>query len=294
MQINPNAHLFGMNNFLLLVLLLIGIACQSKPEADTAGTQVPKMSLPEPEQPGVTTEQDAPSPTAPPESPQPAAGANRQLIRTAQVRIRVASFGESGRAIEGAVRRAGGQITGSNETKSDNTIENSLTIRVPASRFDTLLALVLKQSIFTDTKTVSVDDVTRRYVDMEARIRSKRAVEETYLNLLKKARNVEEILKIEEQLGTIREEREVQEAELRQLKDEVALSTLNLTYYQETEAARNPQEPFYSQIWRNLTDGFRLLGSVFVGLFYVLPLFLFGAAVVWAILRWRRSRRKDV
>lgn len=282
-----------MNKFVLILLLLTGVACQQGNDLDSAGRQVPKMSLSAPGQPEMQeSPEDAPPPPAEPE--QPVTSVRRQLIRTAQVRMRVADFASSGRTIEGAVRQVGGQITSSNETKTDNTIENSLTIRVPANRFDTLLELVLKPSIFTDTKTISVDDVTRRYVDVEARIRSKRAVEETYLNLLKKARNVEEILKIEAQLGNIREEREVQEATLRQLKDEVALSTLNLMYYQETEAALRPEDPFYAQIWRNLTDGFRLLGSVFVGLFYVLPLALFGVAVVWGILRWRRGRKKDV
>ena len=283
-----------MNYFLLFTLMLLSVACQQRNEPDTMSSPKASMSLlPTPEQGDVTNEQEAPVP-APEPQPPAATASNRQLIRTAQVRIRVADFGESGRVIRQAVQRVGGQITGSNETKTGSTIENALTIRVPAARFDTLLAMVLTQSIFDEVKTVSVDDVTRRYVDVEARIRSKRAVEETYINLLKKARNVEEILKIEEQLGHIREEREVQEAVLRQLKDDVALSTLNLTYYQQTEAALEPKDPFYAQIWRNLTNGFQLLGSVFVGLFYLLPLALFGMGVAWLVVRWRRSRKKGV
>ena len=131
-------------------------------------------------------------------------------------------------------------------------------------------------------------------MDVEARIRSKKAVEEIYLKLLKQARSVADVLKVEEQLGQIREEREVQEAELRQLKDEVALSTINLTYYQQTEVALRPEEPFYTQIGHNLTDGFRLMGDVFVGLFYFLPIGLVGAGVVWLVALWRRQRRNVV
>ncbi|GAB3699170.1 hypothetical protein GCM10027592_24910 [Spirosoma flavus] len=248
------------------------------------------MKAPSPEQSEPESDEEAPPET----TPQPQAMANRKIIRNAQLRIRVNEFKASGKAIEQAVQQMGGQITSSNETKSYNTIENALIIRVPAARFDALLESVLKESVFTDTKSITAEDVTRRYVDTEARIRSKKAVEETYLRLLKQARNVEDILKIEEQLATIREDREVEEAELRQLKDEVSLSTINLTYYQQTEAALSPEQPFYAQIWHNLADGFRLVGDVMIGVFYFLPLALVGWGVLWLFLRWRKKRRDVV
>ena len=297
MEMDIRSHLTDMNNFLTLALLLIVTACQSKPEQAKTEDLAPRMmamKAPSPEQTDASPDEDiVPEPT------QPSAGksrtpANRQLIRNAQVRIRVNEFKKSGKAIEQAVQQAGGQIANSNETKTDNSIESALTIRVPAARFDALLASILTESIFTDTKSITVEDVTRRYVDVEARIRSKKAVEETYLKLLKQARNVADVLKVEEQLGQIREEREVQEAELRQIKDEVALSTINLTYYQQTEVALNPEEPVYAQIWHNFTDGFRLMGNALVGLFYFLPLGLLGTGIVWLFLRWRRQRRKAV
>lgn len=251
-----------------------------------------KAPSPEQDQASPDEEQMPESPASTPIQPSP--GANRKIIRNAQIRIRVSDFAKSGKGIEQAVQQLGGQIASSNETKSGNSIENALIIRVPSARFDALLALLLKESIYTDTKTITSEDVTRHYVDVEARIRSKKAVEETYLKLLKQARTVADVLKVEEQLGQIREEREVQEAELRQLKDEVALSTINLSYYQQTEVALNPEEPFYAQIWRNFTDGFQLMGDVLVGLFYFLPIGIVGTGVVWLFLRWRRKRRNAV
>ncbi|GAB3504845.1 hypothetical protein GCM10027341_35720 [Spirosoma knui] len=278
-----------MNKFVCFAVLLAITSCQSRHDsADLAKPEMALMKSPAPEQDALQEESDEPANS----QTQPIATANRKIIRNAQLRIRVSDFAQSGRAIEQAVQQVSGQITNANETKSSTTIENALTVRVPASRLDAFLGLVLKESIFTDIKTVTAEDVTRQYVDVEARIRSKKAVEETYLQLLKKARTVEDVLKIEEQLGQIREEREVQEAELRQLKEDVALSTVNLTYYQESKAALRPEEPFYAQIANNLADGFRLLGNVLVGVFYLLPLGLVVAAGAWLVSRWRRNRRK--
>ena len=287
-----------MNNFLALLVFLVITACQSKKEPlqNSASTPSEMASLraPTPGQDDPSTEQEL-APDVPVPAPgQPAASVSRKFIRNAQVRIRVTDFTASGRDIEQMVRQAGGQITTSNETKTGNSLENALTIRVPAARFDALLALIVKESIFTDTKTITAEDVTRRYVDTEARIRSKKTVEETYLRLLKQAKSVADVLKVDEQLAQIREEREVQEAELRQLKDEVALSTLNLTYYQQTEAALRPEEPVYAQIWHNLTEGSRLIGDVAVGLFYFIPLGLLVGGVIWLVQRWRRQRRNAV
>ncbi|WP_460965190.1 DUF4349 domain-containing protein [Spirosoma litoris] len=306
MKIRFDLHLMGMNYFLTLLVLLTVTGCQSKPESGQVETEInlTPRSMAALKLPPQTQAQDeyskqeeiAPEQAAPSSAtqPEPSTSINRKIIRNAQIRIRVNDFKKSGQAIEQAVQKAGGQITSSNETKSDNSIENALVIRVPATRLDALLAELLKESIFTDTKTITSEDVTRRYVDVEARIRSKKAVEETYLKLLKQARNVGDVLKVEEQLGQIREEREVQEAELRQLKDEVALSTINLSYYQQTEVALNPEEPFYSQIWHNFTNGFRLVGDVLVGLFYFLPIGVIATGVIWLFLRWRRQRRSVV
>ncbi|WP_461115324.1 DUF4349 domain-containing protein [Spirosoma jeollabukense] len=284
-----------MNNFLLFVLLLAATACQS--ESGTSQSRVSQavptdmatMKLAASPQAAEETE---PLPSPQPEQNQPTAVINRQLVRNAQLRIRVNDFTASGKNIEQAVQQAGGQLERSNETKTDNSIENALTIRIAATRFDALLASILKESMFTDTKTITTEDITRRYVDMDARIRSKKAVEETYLKLLKQARSVADVLKVEEQLGQIREEREVQEAEFRQLKDEIALSTIQLTYYQQTEVALRPEEPFYAQIWRNFTDGFRLMGNVVIGAFYFLPVGLVVLLVSWLIQRWRRQKQQ--
>lgn len=228
-----------------------------------------------------------------PASQPPPPGTPRQIIRNANLRFRVAEFTASGQRIEAAVKTAGGMIARANETRADDRIENELTIRVPAPNLDGFLATALKESIFTDTKTITAEDVTRRYVDLQARVRSKQAAEERYLQLLKQAKTVEDVLKVQQQLDQIREEREVQETELRELKTDVALSTVNLSYYQQTERALQPEQSFFAQIVDNLGAGFRLLTVAFLGLFYLLPLLLVGGGVLWLLLRWRRKRRAN-
>ena len=165
-------------------------------------------------------------------------------------------------------------------------------VRVPATRLDTFLVALLKESIFTERKTITAEDVTKRYVDLEARIKAKKITEEKYLEILKKARNVEEVLKVEEQLGLMREEIETREAELRELKNDVAMSTVNASFYQTVEGVNAPDKPFYAKIWNSFAEGFDLLSGVFLGLFYLLPVAVVFGGIGWFLIRWLRKRRK--
>ena len=201
-------------------------------------------------------------------------------------------FQKSGQRIETAVKRVGGLIVSTNESKQDAALQNDLTIRVPAARLDTFLAVILTESIFTESKSITAEDITRRYADVEARIRSKKATEEKYLQLLKQAKNVKDVLEVEQQLAQMREDIEAQEAVFREIKNDVAQSTIQLTYYQQTEASLNPDVPFYVKIYNNLRDGLGLIGSVFLGLFYFLPLLILLGLFGWLIVRWRRGRKE--
>lgn len=215
----------------------------------------------------------------------------QMIIRNANIRFRVDDFKASGKNIEATIKQLGGLLMSSNETKSYGNIENNLTIRVPAVRFDTLVNTLLKESIFTDSKNITAEDVTADFIDTEARMKAKKAVEQRYIDLLKQARNVEEIIKVEEQLRVIREEAEVQEGHLKYLKDQVSYSTINLAYYQVTDVATSPEAPFYKKIWDNFTEGSQSLLTVFYSLFFFIPFLPIVYGVYWLVRRWRRNRK---
>ena len=70
-------------------------------------------------------------------------------------------------------------------------------------------------------KNVSVQDVTEEYLDIEARLKTKKEVEARYIEILKsKTKTVEDVLKAEEQIRIIREEIEAREGRLNYLKNQ--------------------------------------------------------------------------
>ena len=133
-------------------------------------------------------------------------------------------------------------------------------------------------------------DVTEEFVDIEARLRTKKEVEKRYLEILSKAATIKDILLVEEQLRVIREEIEAREGRLKYLQNQVSYSTINLEMYQ--KLTFEPGFKFFSKIWKALKGGWKGLLNVLVGLVYIWPLLIIGVGVfIW--IRRRISRKKE-
>ena len=281
--------------FVLTFLLSLSACSQRSPEMvsqDEAQVASSKMA-----NPGGDIASIPPLPSPDQIQPEPTAAVpkdrtQQKIIRNADIRFRVSDFKASGEHIQAIVKQFNALVMSSNETKYSGNLENNVVIRVPAEKFDALIDALLKESIFTDSKNITAQDVTEEFVDAEARLKSKKAVEQRYVELLKQARNVEEIIKVEEQLRVLREEIEAKEGRVKYLNDQVSYSTIRLAFYQVTESALAPDEPFYAKIWNNLSEGTRAMFEMTFGLFYFVPFIPIFYGIFWLIRRWWRKRKE--
>lgn len=105
----------------------------------------------------------------------------------------------------------------------------AITIRVPAERFSETLHAIEKLGDVLD-RNVSARDVTDEFFDMEARLRSARAIHARLLELLQKADKIEESIAIEKELGRVLQEIERLEGRLKLLRDQLAYSTITASF----------------------------------------------------------------
>jgi Domain of unknown function (DUF4349) len=196
-------------------------------------------------------------------------------------------------SIKARVQAMGGYISNTNQNRQSGNLENSWTVRIPAEKFEAFLGDVEKESVYTDSKNVSAEDVTAEYVDNDLRIKSKQKVFERYLELLKQAKNVQEIMAVEEQIRVIREEIEAKEGRQKYLNDQVSYSTITLNFYQETESSSAPEQPFYVKIWKNFVEGWNSFFAMIIGLFYLIPYFLVLWAVIYLVKKWWKNRKNS-
>src|SRR6185295_6582072 len=76
---------------------------------------------------------------------------------------------------------------------------------------------------------VSGQDVSEEYLDLEARIRSKKALETQFLEIMKQARKVSDALEVQGELADVRTEIERFEGRRRFLENQSTLSTITAT-----------------------------------------------------------------
>jgi hypothetical protein len=111
------------------------------------------------------------------------------------------------------------------------------------------------------------------------------------LELLKQAKNVQEIMAVEEQIRVIREEIESKEGRQKYLNDQVLFSTITVSFYQETETSSAPEQPFYVKIWKNFVEGWTSFFNMIIGLFYLIPYILLLLGLFYLLRKWWKERK---
>lgn len=164
-------------------------------------------------------------------------------------------------------------------------------IRVPSTKFDSCLNDLAGVDENLIEKKITSKDITEEYVDVSARMKARKEVEQRYLDILKQAKTVEDILKVEEQLKTIREEVEAAQGRLQYIDHNVSMSVIHLSFYQ-TFSNTTPQGPgFFSRMFFSIKDGWNGMLVVLVSLVGLWPVWIVLVAAVIIIRRYRKRRR---
>lgn len=178
------------------------------------------------------------------------------LIKNASIRFQVEDYKEATEKINSFVKEVGGYIASSNETNTGYSLENMVVIRVEAKKYDELISKLLSLSIYLNYNNMKVEDVTEEYIDLQTRLKNKRELEKKYVEFLKQAKNVEEILNIEREINNIRSEIEAKEGRLKYLLNRAQYSTIELIYYQTYDEIRNqPTRKFLARLGEGFING---------------------------------------
>jgi hypothetical protein len=172
-----------------------------------------------------------PSPVPPPVSGgDTAATATPRIIKTGSLSLEVKSSRESAEQVSTIASSQGGFVEASNIIdNNDGTVSAYATIRVPADKFDATLAALRALALRVSSESVNGQDVTEQYTDLEARLANARAQEAQYLEILKKATSVQDILAVQQYLSQVRYEIESLQGQIKYLGNKTEYSTISVT-----------------------------------------------------------------
>lgn len=211
----------------------------------------------------------------------------RKIIKNGNISFETWDVKETESFIKQTVNELGGYISNDNVYISGDRITHSSVVRIPADRFDVLLQRISESATKIDRKNIDVQDVTEEYIDIEARIKTKKELENRYRELLKQARKVEEILAIEKESGTLRAEIESMEGRLKYLKNQIGFSTLSIEYYEITKSSFG----FSTKFGRAMEKGWDWLLAFLIGVVHLWPFILTGL-VIFLAYSFGKKRKK--
>ncbi|MBU2008983.1 MAG: DUF4349 domain-containing protein [Chloroflexi bacterium] len=287
---------------LAVLLLLLGVsflsACSQAPSAPEPAA--PPKPLP------AATPTPAPFPTpAPPKGPQFDVGdssvgvagpelpsAERMIVRQGSLVLVVADLAQAVEKAAETAQNLGGYVIYSSQQGEEGA---SISMRVPAEKFEPAMASLKALALRVVNEDTRSQDVTEEYVDLEASLRNLEAAEAQYLEILKKAWDVEGMLQVQRELVNVRGQIEGTRGRMNYLERTTAMSQIDVSF----QPSKSPQ-PLVRPEWspgetlrgalRSLASFGQRLAGLGIWLLVFSPVWIVPGLIIFFVLR-RSTRR---
>src|SRR5262249_50153484 len=158
-------------------------------------------------EPTSVTESNIPAPgeaaSKPGETPAPEV-ANRKLIRNATVQLEIVSFDDAVQKITAFANEERGYVaTTSSEKQANGKLRGEVVVKVLPENLDRFLQKIRGLGELKN-QTLGTEDVTKAYLDTDARLKNARVMEQRLIDMLKtKIGKVADLLQVEKELGRV-------------------------------------------------------------------------------------------
>ena len=183
----------------------------------------------------------------------------------------------------------GGFVESSEESHGLATVS----LRVPSDRFEEVLTKLSGLGRVAH-RSERGDDVTAQFTDLDARLRNLTAQEGVLQDLMRQARNIPDIITVQQQLSGVREQIEQLTGQRNVLDDQASFATIALTMRAGGRAsAPATDRGVIAQAWEDAVGvTVAIVGGTIVVLGAVVPLgvMLLVGLLVWTSIRRRRPQ----
>ena len=226
-------------------------------------------------------------------APAPAQVAERQVVATAAVRVRVKSVETAAREAVLAVEKAGGYV-GQQQVDLEQDPKADIEFRVPPGNLTATLDGLAALGTVID-RSSKTEEVTAKVIDLEGRLKTWQTSADRLRTLVKEGRTTADIVALENELAKRETEIESLQGQLRVLRDQIGLATVKAHL---TQVAPPPvKKEAEGRDWLGFLDGLKAgwtallntLAFLLTVLGAMLPFSPVIAVLVWLGLRRRRA-----
>jgi predicted small secreted protein len=201
-----------------------------------------------------------------------------QVVKTASLRLGLAkgSFEDKVGEAHAVADSFGGFVVESfaSQGSGKRIAEGSLVLRIPAESYDSALVR-LRELGRVESLEESGQDVSKEFVDLNARVRQLRAVEAQLLELLQRADDVPAALAVQNQLSQVQLDLEQARGRLQYLDNRVAFATISMSMHELAVVA--PKDGGFKIVdaWATAGSAFlTVVGWLFIGIAVAAPVLI--------------------
>ena len=219
---------------------------------------------------------------------------DKKIIKTGNIVLELNKYKAYNNQIHKSVKTFGAYIAQEEQTQGDDKLENSIVIKVPVENFDDLINSIGGDSIKVIEKRITSQDVTSEVVDTKARIEAKKIVRQQYLELMRQAKNMKDILEVQTEINTIQEEIESASGRVNYLVHQASYSTVNLKYYQLLNGKKiEPEDSngFMFKVKEAFKTGGSVIGNILLLILSIWPIIVIALVSLYL---WRKKKQNKI
>src|SRR5215211_2458968 len=164
---------------------------------------------------------------------------NRKLIRNANVELEIVSFEDALQKVTVLANEERGYVaTTSSQKQANGKLRGQVIVKVLPDNLDRFLQKIRGLGELKN-QSLGTEDVTKAYLDTDARLKNARVMEQRLIEMLKtKTGKVSDLLQVEKELARVREEIEKMQGELKYWDSQVQFATVTISL-----AEKDMEEP---------------------------------------------------
>jgi hypothetical protein len=219
---------------------------------------------------------------------------DRKIVKNGYMTLEVNDITEALTGVAAIAKELNGYVVSSNKSGYQDVTYGEISIRVPSDRFDEAFDKLRKLAVNVPNESTNSQDVTEQYTDLQAQLRNLEATEAQYLEILKKADKVEDILAVQRELSNVRGQIEQVKGRIQYIERTSDMALINVTLQK--------VKPIGGTAWsalqtlksaaRGLVSFGKVLADILIWLAIFSPVWIIILVLVLYFTRWRHSKAR--
>jgi len=223
---------------------------------------------------------------------------DRMIIKSAylELEIEVGEFENTLFKLTRLAEQSGGFVsnTRSYSNPEGNLTSGNIVIRIPEGKYNLAIDKIKEMGSVRNI-SISGQDVTQEYVDLESRLKNMKAQEEILLELMKQSKNVADSIEVQKELSYVQGEIEVIKGRMNYLGNMVSFSSIEVYLYEPEAIAPTSNWGFIEAVKNGIRMAVKVFNGIITFFIVISPVLILIAiilVIVWLALRARKKRRE--